>query len=234
MRLRRSFLAAVGLVALVLVVPRASAVVTEVGGGAQAILATGQVNGPTIGTIQPPTALPTGFQYGSPWVVLEAQGSPTPIVNQTVSLSVGSVSSQLARVSTVGTLQGTPYAKSSASLFGVFIGGRYFRAIESECTWDINGARASTTITNGNGQVVVPLPTSRMSIPGGYIAFNEQVSSTLADGSEVITVVGAHVFFNQPVATPLVAGGVITEVILAHSLCDPKLPPLLTGLSFLE
>ncbi len=214
------------LFAFVFVFSRASAVVTVVGGGAAAV---------DVHFTQNATGQNLGLQYGSGTVELpQPAGSATPIVTQTAGRTVGPLTFQVGRATTVGTLAGTPYAQSSAYVAGLQIPGVDIRAVQSECIWDVNGARASTTVVAANGRSYMPNPNMRVAFRGGYIVLNEQQTTTEPSGSQTIAVRGAHVFiYSQPLlgtAQP----ALLFDIGLALSDCDPGslLPLPLNGLQF--
>jgi hypothetical protein len=228
MRLRSSALVLATMSVAMAFLGHASAAVAAVGGGAStfeaSVLSSGLLS-PGVGTISDPP--------GSVVILPSPNGSATPLTKQVAGQKIGPVSFQTGYVSTRGTLDGMPYAQSSASVAGVFVPGSLIQAVATECVWDVTGAKGSTTVVDTLGRSFMPRPNTRINIPGGYIVLNEQVRSTTPDGAEVITVKGAHVVLVQSLVLGL-PSTVTFDAALAYSSCDPRLPPSLTGLLLVD
>jgi hypothetical protein len=201
-----------------------------VGGGAAGLEIDGYVQSDLIST-------DADYPLDLPAVVLPYNGSPTELSAELAGQTVGPVSAHVLRATTIGNLDGLPYAHSTASVADVAIAGTNIRAVRSECTWDGAGARASTQIVDAAGHTYAPKPNTHVFIKNvGTLVLNEQqvenysYRSDLPD-AQVITVRAAHLIVDP---NPLLAGFFNTyatlDVSLAFSSCDPLKLPSLSGL----
>jgi len=196
--------------------PAGAAVATEVGGGAAAI----QVN---TFTFTPGGERETVFD---PIVVLLPRQGSTPISSHLLGATIGAIDVGVVRARTEGNLNGTPFARSSAGVVGINIPGVDVGAVSTDCTWDLAGARAHTSLVRANGTYVGEAPSGFHTLPNdaGYYVTNEQTVHNF-DGRDVIDVIGLRVFLNG-------SNGVDREYIFAESSCDPLKLPSLTGTYF--
>ena len=206
----------------------ARAEVTRVGGGAAAVQITyySQSQRDFLGRL-----LGEDTPLSLPFVVLPPAGSAQQSA-QLAGQDVSGIGLHLLRATTEGYLTGNPYyAHSTASVADVAIPGTTIAAIRSECTWDVNGARASSTIVYANGDVASPPVNTIVPLSGNsYLALNEQYTEIdPSTGAQVIYVYGAHLYHVRDGGRRNYAYREL-DVRVAFSSCDPLNIPSLSGL----
>jgi hypothetical protein len=204
-----------------------AAAATEVGGGAAAVQINVYREG---GLFDRFPALQQDIPIALPVAELPEHGTPVLISRDLVGYDAGVVSAHVLRATTIGNLDGTPFAHSTASIGEVAISGTNIRAISSECTWDtsVGSPVATSTIVDLAGNAYTPAPNTRIDLPllGGYLMLNEQGGHTLRSGAQVIWVKGARLHLVRSTNRSYTN----TDITLAFSSCDPIVIPGLSGL----
>ena len=210
----------------------------EVGGGATGVTVQVFVGNPIFGEIED---YRTGamLTLSSPSVILPPGGSAKK-TKSALNFNQGGVKASALKVTTVGNLQGNPYAESSASVARLTIPGVDVSAARSDCRWDeANGISASSSVVTAGGEEYAPAPNTVEEIPGGYVIFNEQGKDELfigldASGApqfrEVIWVNAVHAVIDTDENLDPADSHVILDVVAGFSSCDPVKLPSLTGL----
>ena len=204
---------------------------TRVGGGAAAVQITyyNQSERNFLGRV-----LGEDTPLSLPFVVLPPGGSSQQSA-QLAGQDVSGIGLHLLRATTEGYLTGNPYyAHSTASVADVTIPGTTIAAIRSECTWDVNGSRASSSIVYANGDIVSPPVNTIVPLNGySYLALNEQYTDIdPSTGAQVIYVYGAHLYHVRDGGRRNYAYREL-DVRVAFSSCDPLNIPSLSGLKLL-
>lgn len=202
-----------------------------VGGGAAPVTVSSYGVSPLLTTneIDVPLHLPS--------VRLPDQGSATVLSDELAGKTIGPITAHVLRATTIGNLQGNPYAASSSSIADLIINGTDIRGVSSNCVWsEQDGAVAHTQIVLANGTKYEPKPNTTLNVPGlGQLVLNEQhihqlyVFGPTSPPANVIWVAGIRLHLLAP-RIQGVLGPQQVDIELAFSSCDPVNLPTLSGI----
>jgi hypothetical protein len=211
----------------------ASATASRVGGGAAAIEIQSEMYASFFGDYN---EYPLDML---PYVELPWNGSATTLSAELAGFGRegGVLSAHALRGTTIGNLEGNPYAHSTAGVTELSIFKNKFRAVYSECTWNTKGRTATTSIVDAAGHKYTPKVNTRVPLGAlGYMVLNEQgIHQVRVDTgvAQVIYVYGIHVHLNVADLFDLIPnefGYGDTDIYVAFSSCDPLNIPSLSGL----